>query len=187
MATSTIINEQATFGARATERNLDFSAWIGLLMASGLPLGLFGLANLVAGTLGVTPYFFSPFGLPGWIGATVHLAQLPLVGAALFFVARHDDTSPVRWLALLIAGLVLFPFVVAPLDSLQLAIVACALVLLTMASMARASAISPLAGWLLTPVLAWLGISATLGLALAAAWTPPFALTPAQNPPPAVG
>jgi hypothetical protein len=35
------------------------------------------------------------------------------------------------------------------------------------------------------PMLGWIGFGAVLGLAISAAWAPPFALVTAQNPAPA--
>lgn len=185
MATMTATENGAPLPTVSTDgvRLFNPSALFGLLIAIGLPLGLFGLVNLMAEAFGVVPYFFSPFGLPGWFGATVHLAMLPLLGAALYLVARHGDTRSFGWLSALIAGLIAFPFVIEALDSLQLSLLSTGLVLLTMATMIRVSRASPAAAWILAPVLVWLAVSATLGLALAAAWTPPFALTLGQNSP----
>ena len=42
--------------------------------------------------------------------------------------------------------------------------------------------ITPLAGWLMSPMLLILGFSATMGLVLTAAYSPPFALVQGQNP-----
>lgn len=166
-------------------RPVAFSSVLGFVIATVLPLGLFGLASIAADSLGIIPYFFSPFGLIGWLGAVLHLALLPLLGASLFLVAREKETRPAIWLAALIAGLIFFPFIIGPLDSLQLGMATTGLLLLTMATMVRVSALSRPAAYLLTPALVWLGVSATLGLALAAAWTPPFALTQVHNAPPA--
>ncbi len=164
---------------------VDLSSALGFAIATLLPVGLFGLVSIGAEALGIVPYFFSPLGLIGWLGAALHLALLPLLGASLFFVARERETRPAIWLGALIAGLILFPFTIGPLDSLQLGMASTGLLLLTMATMVRVSAVSRPAAYLLTPALLWLGISATLGLALAAAWAPPFALTQVHDAPPA--
>ena len=171
--------------AHSATHKIDLSALLGLVITTGLPLALFGLVHLVAETLGIVPYFFSPFGLNGWVGAALHIALLPMLGASLFLVASEQNTSPIAWLVALIAGLIIFPFIIAPLDSLQLGMATTGLLLLTIATMMRVSAVSRPAAYLLTPALVWLAVSATLGLALAASWAPPFALTQVHNAPPA--
>jgi hypothetical protein len=152
-----------------------------LVLYAGLPLGLFGLLNLLAEALGHMPLFFSPFGLPGWAGAALYLVQLPLLGAAAGLVALSGHRGPQYWLAGLLALLIAFPFLVAPLDSLQLSLVTVATFLLALGTLLRTVAVAPLAGWLMAPCLVWMGVSATLGLLLAAAWSPPFALANGQH------
>lgn len=164
---------------------LNWQTALGFATYAGLPLGLFGLANLAAQTFGQVPLFFSPFGLPGWLGAVFHLAMLPLLGAAAWIVSDRDENgSAQKWIAILIAGLIVLPFVVAPLSSTQLAFAALALVFLTIATAQRVAIHSHAAAWLLAPLLAWLGVSAVLGLALAAAWAPPFGLVQSHQPAP---
>lgn len=156
-----------------------------ILACAALPLGLFGLVNLGAEALGILPLFFAPYGMPGWIGAIVHLAQLALLGAA-FGVLMHQPHAAARhWLAALTLAYVLLPFITPPLDSLQLSLVCTSLTLIALATLLRVGRLSPLAGWLMTPALIVLGLSATMGLALAAAFAPPFALVQGQATPPA--
>ncbi|MHA6296960.1 hypothetical protein [Devosia sp. CAU 1758] len=157
-----------------------------LIACMGLPMGAFGLVNLGAEQIGVLPLFFAPFGLPGWAGAIAHLVQLALLGGAFWAVTQHAKSRRARtWLAMLTAAYILLPFVTPPLDSLQLAMVCTALLLLALATARRAAAISPLAGWMMTPMLVVIGFSATMGLAIAAAYSPPFALMQGTEPAPA--
>ncbi len=155
------------------------------VVCAGLPLGLFGLVNLGAEALDILPLFFAPFGIPGWVGAVAHLAQLSFLGLAFWAVSRNTSArSPRIWIAALAGLYILLPFVTAPLDSLQLSLVCSALFLVTLAGMIRVGAASPLAAWLMTPTMFILGFSATMGLAIAAAYSPPFALIQGQQPAP---
>ena len=156
------------------------------IVAAGLPLGVFGLVNLGAEAIGVLPLFFAPFGIPGWMGAVAHLAQLSLLGIAFWSVTRASaEIAPRLWLAAIIGAYILLPYITPPLDSLQLSLICSTLFLVTLAGMVRASSVSPLAAWLMAPTLGILGFSATMGLALAAAYSPPFALIQGQQPAPA--
>lgn len=188
MATNSAVLLPQSTRPQAVSANARYRAAFGLLIAAGLPLGLFGLANLAAEAVGLMPLFFAPFGLPGWLGAVAHLAMLPLLGAAGWIATRKGDISLHLWLGALMAGVIAVPFITAPLDSLQMSIVSVGLFLLTLATIQRVGKASRTAGWLLVPVLGWLGLSAALGMVLAAAWTPPFALTQGMdNAPPAAG
>lgn len=150
---------------------------LALLACMGLPPGVFGLVNLGAEQLGILPLFFAPFGLPGWAGAIAHLAQLALLGGAFWAVTRHRDHHKAQaWLLALTTAYILLPFITPPLDSLQLALVSTTLFLLSVATVRRAAAVSAAAGWMMIPMLAIVGFSATMGLAIAAAYSPPFAL-----------
>ncbi|ODT67642.1 MAG: hypothetical protein ABS75_23320 [Pelagibacterium sp. SCN 63-23] len=154
-----------------------------LAVAMGLPPGLFGLLNLGAESLGILPLFFAPFDLPGWIGAIAHLAQLALLGAAYWVLSHNHANRGARfWLLAFIAAYILLPFVTPPLDSLQLSLACTALFLVGLASLRRAAAAAPLAGWFMAPALLVLGFSATMGLAIAASYSPPFALVQGQQP-----
>lgn len=155
-----------------------------LAIAAGLPLGLFGLANLAGESLGLMPLFFAPFGLPGWVGAILHLSLLPLCGIAAQLAARHGGYRSTGWSGALILALIVFPFLAPALDSLQLSLLATSLLLLAGATTWRLARLSPLAGLVMVPLLIWLGISAALGLALAASWSPPFALMQGNGLPP---
>lgn len=86
---------------------------------------------------------------------------------------------------MLTGAYVLLPFITPPLDSLQLALVSTTLFLLAVATARRAAAVSRLAGWMMAPTLAIIGFSATMGLAIAAAYSPPFALMQGTEPAPA--
>jgi len=158
----------------------------GVLLWAGLPLGLFGLVNLGAEALGRYPLFFAPFGLPGWAGALLHLVMLVLLGAAFGLLAGPRANRPARlWLAVLAAGLIGFPFLVAPLPALGLSAFSLLLALIGAAAMIRVAARSRAAALVLAPALLWLGVGALLGLAFTLAWTPPFGLV--QSPQPASG
>ncbi|MBE7733112.1 hypothetical protein [Devosia faecipullorum] len=149
---------------------------------AALAPGLFGLVNLGAEALGVMPLYFAPFGLPGWLGAAAHLAQLALLGAAYGVLVPLAARRARIWLAVLTLIYVALPFLTAPLDSLQLSLFCTAVLLVGLATLRRAGEASSLAGWLLTPMLAIVGFSAAMGLVLTAAYTPPFALIQGQNP-----
>ncbi len=153
-----------------------------ILACAAIAPGLFGLANLGAEALGVMPLFFAPFGLPGWSGGAIHLGQLALLGAAFgALIPLHAQVARI-WLAMLIAAYIALPFVTAPLDSLQLSILCTTILLFGLATIRRVGEASPLAGWLMTPMLAIVGFSAAMGLVLTAAYTPPFALIQGNNP-----
>lgn len=172
------------FETTTTAQRPDLRRYALLAACAGLPLGAFGLVNLGAESLGFLPLYFAPFGLPGWTGAAAHLIQLGFLGLALaMLVASHADRRPLAWLAAFIAGYILLPFITPPLDSLQLTLGCSALFLLGLASLRRVGAASPAAAWLMSPVLAVIGFSATMGLVLTAAYTPPFALTQGSQTP----
>jgi hypothetical protein len=161
--------------------------WRGALAfaaCTGLPLGLFGLVNLGADAAGYLPLFFSPFGLPGWTGAVLHLAQLALLGAAGWALIGQEGTGSARlWLASLTLAYILLPYITPPLDSFQLTAVCNLLFLLSLATVARVGAASARAGWLMAPMVFVIGVSAALGLAVTLAFSPPFALTQAEQAP----
>ena len=166
-------------------RAVDLRGALVLVALTGLPVGLFGLVNLGAEAFGILPLFFAPFGLPGWAGGAVHLMQLALLGAAFWTLHVAGAPRSARiWLAVLIGAYIALPFVTAPLDSLQLSLLCTALFLFALATIHRVSKVTPMAGWLVSPMLVIVGISATMGLVLTAAYTPPFALIQGQNPAP---
>lgn len=162
-----------------------FGAFARFALCAVAPLAAFGGVNLVAEALGYMPLFFSPLGLPGWFGAAIHLVILFSLGLALGLVAEKGrrGANVARWLAPLMAAVILFPFFAAPLDSLSLALMMTSVMILALATSLRVARISRLGGWLMVPSLIWLGFGAALGLAIAAAWSPPFALVTAQQPP----
>lgn len=177
MATSTISQTSASvFVAKGQDA-------LGLVFAMAMPLAAFSLINWVAEGDGVLPLFFSPFGLPGWIGAALYLGTLPLLGAAWHLVHREGaiGRSAGWWIAALAIGFIGFPFVVTPLDSFALSAIAVALSVVGFSAARRAALVSPMAGWVMAPALLWMGFSALMGLALTAAWAPPFALTNSQS------
>ncbi|KKC40975.1 hypothetical protein WH87_02140 [Devosia epidermidihirudinis] len=177
MATSTISQTSASvFVAKGQDV-------LGLLFAMAMPLAAFSFINWIVEVDGMLPLFFSPFGLPGWIGAALYLGTLPLLGASWHLVHREGvaGSSASWWVAALAIGFVGFPFVVTPLDSFALSAFAVALSLIGFAAALRAASVSPLAGWVMAPALLWMGFSALVGLAFTAAWAPPFALTNTQN------
>jgi hypothetical protein len=152
---------------------------LGLALSAALPLAVFVIANGLAQINGMLPLFFSPMGLPGWVGAVLHLAGLPLFGAARWMVAGRGDAGRTAgwWIVALMAGVIAFPFVVAPLDSLMLSLVALVLLVLGLGAMVRAGAVDPKAAMVMAPGMIWMGFSAFVGLSFAAAWSPPFAVT----------
>lgn len=183
MATTALLNSRPH--TRAV-RAVDLRGALVLVALTGLPVGLFGLANLGAEAAGMMPLFFAPFGLPGWIGGAIHLMQLAMLGAAFWALhAANAAAAPRLWLAVLIAAYIALPFLTPPLDSLQLSLLCTGLFLFALATMHRVGSVTPLAGWLVSPMLVIVGLSATMGLVLTAAYTPPFALIQGQNPPPA--
>ncbi len=181
MAT-TALYTNAVPDRRGTAANI--RAGLTLLACAALAPGLFGLANLGAEALGILPLFFAPFGLPGWVGGAAHLAQLALMGAAYGALILVSAPRARLWLAGLVALYIALPFITPPLDSMQLTIVCSMIFLLGLATMRRVGQQSAIAGWLMTPTLAIVGFSATMGLMLTAAYTPPFALVQGQNPAP---
>jgi len=108
--------------------------------------------------------------------------QIIRPGALSWMVAGRGDAGRRAglWIVALIAGVIGFPFIVAPLDSLMLSLVAMALFVLGLGAMVRAGRIDPRAAMFMAPGLAWLGFSAFVGLSFAAAWSPPFAVTNSQ-------
>jgi hypothetical protein len=173
MATSTTVSKLPFLPQRAHTHDAP-----GLILSATAPLATFGIANVIADLNGVLPLYFSP-GLPGWAGALLHLASLPLFGIAHWLVARHGDAGrrAAWWIVALIAGTIAFPFIVEPLDSVVLSVVAFALLCLGLATLIRAGKVDPRAALIMAPALAWMGFSAFVGLSFAGTWSPPFALT----------
>lgn len=169
---------------RPTLHAFDFGAVAQLALAAMLPLAAFGATNFLAEAAGLQPHFFSPAGLPGWVGAAIHLVLLFSTGLAIGLAARKNR-NVLPWGIALVMAMIAFPFPAAALDSVSLAMVMASVLLLAIATGLRVAAASSLGGWLMLPVLAWIGFGAALGLAMAAAWSPPFALITAQNPAPA--
>ncbi|MDV3252806.1 tryptophan-rich sensory protein [Devosia sp. BK] len=157
------------------------------VLSALLPLAGFGAANFMAESLGVMPLFFSPAGLPGWVGAGIHLVALAMAGLGIGIAYGQGlrGRKALPWGTALIIGMIAFPFFAAPLDSLQLALVMTGVMMLGLATSIRVARVSRLGGWLMIPMLGWIGFGAVLGLAISAAWAPPFALVTAQNPAPA--
>lgn len=155
---------------------------LGLVLSATLPLAVFVICNGIAELNGFLPLFFSPLGLPGWSGAVLHLGALPLFGLARWMVARRGAAgrSAGWWLVALMAGTIGFPFLVMPLDALQLALAAFALLVIGLGAMVRVAAVDARAALVMAPGLAWMGFSAFVGLSFAAAWSPPFAVTNSQ-------
>jgi hypothetical protein len=152
---------------------------LGLVLSAALPLAVFVIANGVAELNGILPLFFSPFGLPGWLGGALHIGSQPLFGSARWMVADRGRRGRVAgwWLVALMAGTIGFPFVVMPLDSLMLSLVAMTLLLVGLSAALRTAAVSNRAALVMLPGLAWMGFSAFVGLSFVAGWAPPFGLT----------
>ena len=121
---------------------------LGLVLSAALPLAVFVIVNGVAELNGLLPLFFSPFGLAGWVGGAMHLGALPLFGISRWIVANrgHEGRSAGWWLVALMAGVIAFPFVVNPLDSLALSIVSITLLLFGLATAMRTAKVSRHAG-----------------------------------------
>lgn len=156
---------------------------LGMVLSAALPLAVFIIANGLAEINGMLPLFFSPMGLPGWVGAALHLGALPLFGVARWMVAGRSEAGSNAgwWIVALMAGMIAFPFLVAPLDSLMLSILAFALLLIALGAMVRVAAVDPKAALVMAPGLVWMGLSAFVGLSFVAAWSPPFAVTNSQG------
>jgi len=174
MATTALF-DHAT--GKALQSTMSLQGVARLAVCTSLPLGLFGLMNLGVAALGGMPVFFSPFGLSHSGGAVIHLVQLGLLGAAFWALTERGRAgSETFWLVSLISLYAVLPFVTPLLDALQLGLACTALWLFTLATLIRVGATSRLAGCLIAPTLALTGLSAALGLTLAAAYSPPFAL-----------
>jgi tryptophan-rich sensory protein len=156
-------------------------------LISLLPLAAFGAVNYAGEAMRILPLFFSPVGMPGWAGAAIHLAVLLSIGVALALAAQsgRSMTALTIWGTAYVAGVIAYPFLAPVLDSLGLALTLTVVLVLGLATSIRITKHSAAAGWLMLPALGWLGFGAVLGLAVAAAWSPPFALVNAQHPAPA--
>ena len=157
--------------------------WLGLVLSAALPLAVFIIVHGIGQVTGVTPLFFAPFGVPGWVGASLHLMSLPLFGIARWMVVDRGRDGQLAgwWVAGLIAGVIAFPFIVMPLDTLALSIVSVALVVLALGTMGRVAKVNPRAALVMAPGLVWMGVSAFVGMAFAGGWSPPFALANGQS------
>lgn len=155
---------------------------LGLTLSIALPISVLVVANGFAQISGVVPVFFVPFGLPAWVGAAALAGGLALFGVARWIVADRGSRGVTAgwWIVALMAGVIAFPFLVASLDSIMLGLVSMVILLVGIAASLRTAEVSRRAGWLMAPGLVWLGLSAMVGLSLAAAWTPPFAVANAN-------
>ena len=158
---------------------------LGLVLSGAMPLSVFVIVHGLAQITGVVPLFFAPYGLPGWLGAALHIGSLPLFGVARWMVAGRcrDGRQAGWWLVALMACAIGLPFVVGPLDSLMLSLVAMALMLLAISTVLRVAKISTNAAMVMSPGVLWMGLSAFIGLSLLAGWAPPFGLTNQNGPP----
>lgn len=155
---------------------------LGFLLSAALPLAAYVVFHGFADINNVTPLFFAPFGIPGWVGGALYLMALPLFGIARWMIAEKSDDGRAAgwWLVALMAGTIVFPFVVAPLDSLMVSILTMGLLIAALGAGIRTARVSRLAGAVMLPGLAWMGLSAFVGLSFVAGWTPPFGLTNAN-------
>jgi hypothetical protein len=178
MATSATVSKSVLAALDADQHNP-----LGLVLSAALPLAVFVIGNGVAELNGVLPLFFSPLGLPGWVGAVLHLGALPLFGVARWMVAGRGEAGRNAgwWIVALMAGMIGFPFLVAPLDSLMLSLVALTLLVVGLGAIIRAAAVDRRAALVMMPGLVWMGVSAFVGLSFVAAWSPPFAVTNSQS------
>ncbi|MGV8831374.1 MAG: hypothetical protein ACOH2N_05300 [Devosia sp.] len=178
MASSVAISPAVQSGLDANRRD-----GFGMVLSGALPLCVFIIANGLAELVGVLPLFFAPFGLPGWIGAALHLGSLPLFGVARWMVVEcgRDGRRAGWWLVGLMAGSIALPFMAPQLDQLLLSVTTVALFLVGLAAAARVAKLSALAALLMAPGLVWMGLSGFVGMSLVAAWAPPFGLTNGQG------
>lgn len=173
-----------TIRSTSTRPAFDFARLARLGLVAVLPLAAFGGANYVGEATGFTPLFFSPAGMQGWMGAVAHLAVLAPLGLALGLTmeSQRSDNHAEFWLVAFILGLIAFPFFAPLFDAFALALAMTSLMLIGMAAGLRVARRSGVAGWLMAPALAWVGFGSALGLAMTAAFSPPFALVNAQQP-----
>ena len=156
---------------------------VGFALSATLPLAAYVVVQGVAELAQVQPLYFAPFGLPGWVSGLLYLLALPLFGVSRWMVVESGQAgrNAAWWLVALMAGTIAFPFVVSPLDTLALSIVSMALLILGIGAGIRTAKVSHLAGLVMLPGLAWMGLSAFVGLGFVAGWTPPFGLTNANS------
>jgi len=178
MATSATVSK-SLFSAFDADRH----DAIGLVLSAVLPLAVFVIFNGLAEANGLEAMFFAPLGLPGWLGAALHLMGLPLFGVARWMVAARGDAGHRAgwWIVGLMVGVGAFPFVVNPLDAFLLTVASVSLVVVGLGAMVRVAEVDRKAAMVMAPGLAWLGFSAFVGLSFAAAWSPPFAVTNSQG------
>ena len=81
----------------------------------------------------------------------------------------------------MMGGMIGFPFLVAPLDSLMLSLVALTLLVVGLGAIIRVAAVDRRAALVMMPGLVWMGVSVFVGLSFVAAWSPPFAVTNSQS------
>lgn len=178
MATSGAVSKQY-FAVLDTDRH----SVLGLVLSAALPLAVFVVGNGFAQINGVVPLFFSPLGMPGWIGAALCVGSLPLFGIARWMVAARGESGRKAgwWVVALMAGMIVHPFLVATLDSLMLTALAFGLLVTGLGALVRVAEVDPKAAMVMAPGMAWMGFSAFVGLSFAAAWAPPFAVTNSHN------
>src|SRR5690554_3091691 len=167
MATSNTVSKQYLAILDVDRHNL-----LGLVLSAALPLAVFVIANGIAEINGMLPLFFSPLGLPGWFGAVLHLGSLPLLGITRWMVVARGPAGRAAgwWVVAFMAGTIVFPFLVSPLDALLLSLAAIALFIVGMGAVVRVAAVDAKAALIMAPGLAWMGFSAFVGLSFAAAW-----------------
>jgi len=182
---ATITAQQDTL--HPTHSKLALGSLARLALITALPLAAFGGTNFAAEAAGLQPLFFSPGGLPGWAGASLHLVLLFTIGLALAltYETGRRGRKVMPWGVAFVAGMIVFPFVAGYIDAFALALVMTGVLILGLATGLRIAKVSRAGSWLMIPSLLWVGFGAVLGLAVAAAWSPPFALITAQNTAPA--
>ena len=95
MATSSAVSSEVR-----SLLDIDRRDGLGLVLGAALPVSVFVIVNGLAELNGMVPLFFAPFGLPGWVGAALHIGSLPLFGVAHWMVANcgRDGSVARRWL-----------------------------------------------------------------------------------------
>lgn len=155
---------------------------VGLVLSAALPLAVFIIVHGLGQMTATVPFFFAPFGLPGWAGAVLHLSGLPLLGVARWMASRqgHEGRRAGWWVVALMAGLIGLPFVVGSFDTLALTMISFVLLFVGLGAMVRVARVDGKAALVMAPVMVWLGLGAFVGLSFSAAWAPPFAVANSQ-------
>jgi len=125
-------------------------------------------------------------GMPGWLTVTALAMALSCWGLVRWAVATRGTAgrNAGDWLVVLMAATIAFPFITLGFDFAWTTIVAFALFLVGLGTLQRVARVSPAAALAMVPTVVTLGMPFLLGFTLmAAGWTPPFAVTSANEAP----